>query len=186
MIYIAIDPGLTVSIAAIDDDAQLILCADLPVIRDNKLAWIDANGLTGLLMQCRDGRPARITVERSQSMPGQGVSSTFTTGVVMGSILAACQNVSPCRCRSSPRPSGSVLWGSIRANRHRSIRPGSSSRLPNWHASRITIGRKPAYWPNTVAARLPPARRPHDFTSPLVHRSSRRSEDTWALRLQYR
>jgi hypothetical protein len=48
MIYIAIDPGLTGALAAIDDDAQLVLCADLPVIRDNKLAWIDSNELTGL------------------------------------------------------------------------------------------------------------------------------------------
>jgi crossover junction endodeoxyribonuclease RuvC len=93
MIYIAIDPGLTGAIAAIDDAAQLVLCADLPVIRNNKLAWIDANELTSLLIQCREGRAARIMVERSQSMPGQGVSSTFTTGVVMGSILAACQRI---------------------------------------------------------------------------------------------
>lgn len=91
--YIAIDPGLTGAIAAIDDQAQLILCADLPVIRSGKLAWIDSNELTGLLLQCRDGRPARITVERSQAMPGQGVSSTFCTGVVLGSILAACQRL---------------------------------------------------------------------------------------------
>ena len=93
MIYIAIDPGLTGALAAIDDQAQLVACYDLPVIRDHKLAWIDANELTSLLMQCRDGRPARITLERSQAMPREGVSSTFTTGCVMGSILAACQRI---------------------------------------------------------------------------------------------
>jgi crossover junction endodeoxyribonuclease RuvC len=94
MIHIAIDPGLTGAIAAIDDSAQLVLCADLPVTRDNKLAWIDSNDLTGLFLECLQGRPARITLERSQAMPGQGVSSTFCTGVVMGSILAACQRIS--------------------------------------------------------------------------------------------
>jgi crossover junction endodeoxyribonuclease RuvC len=93
MIYIAIDPGLTGALAAIDDAAQLVLCADLPVIRDHKLAWIDAAGLTSLLLQCRDGRPGQITVERSQAMPGQGVSSTFCTGAVLGSILATCQGL---------------------------------------------------------------------------------------------
>jgi crossover junction endodeoxyribonuclease RuvC len=93
MIHIAIDPGLTGAIAAIDSDAQLVLCADLPVIRDNKLAWIDSNDLTGLFLECLHGRPVRITLERSQAMPRQGVSSTFTTGVVMGSILAACQRI---------------------------------------------------------------------------------------------
>jgi crossover junction endodeoxyribonuclease RuvC len=93
MIHIAIDPGLTGAIAAINDNAQLVLCADLPVTRDNKLAWIDSNDLTGLFLECLQGRPARITLERSQAMPRQGVSSTFTTGVVMGSILAACQRI---------------------------------------------------------------------------------------------
>jgi crossover junction endodeoxyribonuclease RuvC len=90
---IGIDPGLTGAIAAIDEASQLILCADLPVIRSGKLAWIDSNDLTSLLMRCRDGRPAQILIERSQPMPGQGVSSTFCTGVVLGSILAACQRV---------------------------------------------------------------------------------------------
>jgi hypothetical protein len=70
-----------------------VLCADLPVIRDNKLAWIDSNDLTSLFLECLQGRPARIAVERSQAMPKQGVSSTFTTGVVLGSILAACQRI---------------------------------------------------------------------------------------------
>ncbi len=89
MITIGIDPGLTGAIAAIDQDAQLVLCEDLPVIRSGKLAWIDANELTSILIRAREGRPAQILVERSQAMPGQGVSSTFCIGVVLGSILAA-------------------------------------------------------------------------------------------------
>jgi crossover junction endodeoxyribonuclease RuvC len=97
MIFIAIDPGLTGAIAAIDDQAQLILCEDLPVIRHGKLAWIDSNELTSLLMTAREGkgrpRPARIILERSQAMPGQGVSSTFCICVILGSLLAACQRV---------------------------------------------------------------------------------------------
>ena len=93
MIHIAIDPGISGAIAAIDDQANLILCADLPIIRSGKLVWIDANDLTDLLMTARNGRAARITIERSQSMPGQGVSSTFCIGVVLGSILAACQRI---------------------------------------------------------------------------------------------
>jgi crossover junction endodeoxyribonuclease RuvC len=93
VIHIGIDPGLTGAIAALDDEAQLVLCEDLPVIRVGKLAWIDSNELTSLLMTARNGSPARIIVERSQPMPGQGVSSTFCIGVVLGSILAACQRI---------------------------------------------------------------------------------------------
>jgi len=93
LIFIAIDPGLTGAIAAVDSDAELVLCADLPVIRNGKLAWIDGPELVSRLIEARQGRPAQILVERSQSMPGQGVSSTFTIGVVLGSILAACQYI---------------------------------------------------------------------------------------------
>jgi len=93
VIFIGIDPGVTGALAAIDDQSQLILCADLPVIRSGKLTWIDADELTTLLMTARNGRPARIIVERAQPMPGQGISSTFGYGVVLGSILAACQRI---------------------------------------------------------------------------------------------
>ncbi len=93
MIFIGIDPGITGAIAAIDDQAQLVLCVDLPLIRSGKLIWIEANELTALLMTARNGRPARIIVERAQPMPGQGISSTFGYGVVLGSILAACQRI---------------------------------------------------------------------------------------------
>ncbi len=44
---IGIDPGLTGAIAAIDDASQLILCADLPVIRSGKLAWIGSRTWRG-------------------------------------------------------------------------------------------------------------------------------------------
>lgn len=93
MIHIAIDPGITGAIAAVDDQAQLILCRDLPIISSGKTTWIDANELTSLLMECRNGRPARIMVEKAQSMPRQGVSSVFAYGLAQGSILASCQRL---------------------------------------------------------------------------------------------
>jgi len=93
MIYIAIDSDLSGAVAAIDDAAQLILVADLPVVRIGRLAWVDSSALTDLLISARNGRPARIAVERSPARPTQGVSSAFTAGCVLGSILAACQRI---------------------------------------------------------------------------------------------
>lgn len=93
MIFIGLDPGLTGAIATVDSNAQLLQLADLPVIRDGKLAWIDSNELTSLFLEVLQGRPASLHVERASARPGQGVSSTFCTGVVMGSILAACQQI---------------------------------------------------------------------------------------------
>jgi hypothetical protein len=93
MRFITVDPGLGGAVSCIDQDMQLVLCRDLPTIAIGKLQWIDANDLTSILMECRNGTPAQITVERAQPMPKQGTSSTFTTGCVMGSILAACQRL---------------------------------------------------------------------------------------------
>lgn len=93
MLTLGIDPGLTGALAAVDDHGQLVALHDLPTISDGKLKWIDSNVLAGLLMDCRQGRPAQLFIERAQPMPRQGVSSTFTTGVVMGSLLATCQRL---------------------------------------------------------------------------------------------
>lgn len=91
VIFLALDPGLSGAFAAIDDDGLLVALHDLPIIRDGKLAFVDAPELVSLMIEARDGRPARIYVERVGSMPGQGVASSFQFGVGFGSLLAACR-----------------------------------------------------------------------------------------------
>ena len=91
MIYLALDPGVTGAFAAIDDAGQLVALHDLPIIRDGKLAFVDAPELVSYMFAARDGRPARIYVERVGSMPGQGVASSFAFGVGFGSLLGACR-----------------------------------------------------------------------------------------------
>ncbi len=88
-----LDPGLTGAFAAIDDAGQVIALHDLPIIRDGKLAFVDAAALVGHMIEARQGRPARILVERVSSMPGQGVASSFQFGVGFGSLLAACRYI---------------------------------------------------------------------------------------------
>jgi len=56
-IFIAIDPGLTGAIAAIDDQAQLVLCADLPVITSvNECRALEAAGVRGADVCAVDAR----------------------------------------------------------------------------------------------------------------------------------
>jgi hypothetical protein len=105
MIYIGIDPGLTGAIATIDCDAKLLQLEDLPVIRDGKLAWIDSNDMTSLFLDVLQGRPATIFVERASARPGQGVSSTFCIGVVMGRHLGG---LPANQCTVAPGHSGHV------------------------------------------------------------------------------
>lgn len=92
-VFFGLDPGISGAFAAIDADRQVVALHDLPIIRDGKLAFVDAPELVGHMIAARDGRPARIYVERVASMPGQGVASSFQFGVGFGSLLAACRYI---------------------------------------------------------------------------------------------
>jgi crossover junction endodeoxyribonuclease RuvC len=90
---LGIDPGLTGALALLDGESQVVLLADLPVIRDRKLAWIDGGELQGILLNALQGRPCRAIVERVSAMPRQGVASSFAFGVGFGSILGVLQTL---------------------------------------------------------------------------------------------
>ena len=91
MLTLGIDPGLTGAVAVLDHDGQPELVADLPVIRDRSLAWIDGAELQTLIRDAVAGRPCRAVIERVSAMPRQGVASSFTFGVAFGSVLSVVQ-----------------------------------------------------------------------------------------------
>jgi hypothetical protein len=88
---IGIDPGLTGGISILSPTGELERLADLPVIRDGKLSWIDGGRLQSMLIDTLVGRPARAIVERVSAMPRQGVSSAFYFGCGFGSVLSILQ-----------------------------------------------------------------------------------------------
>lgn len=90
-LVIGVDPGLTGAMAVLSADGVLENLADLPVMRDRSLAWIDGGQLQSLLLDAIRGRTARAVVERVSSMPKQGVASSFAFGVGFGSILSVLQ-----------------------------------------------------------------------------------------------
>ena len=90
-LVIGIDPGLSGAIAVLSADGAVEYLADLPVIRDRSLAWIDGAQLQTMRLDACRGRPARAVVERVSAMPRQGVSSSFAFGVSFGSILSVLQ-----------------------------------------------------------------------------------------------
>lgn len=73
---VGIDPGATGAIAAIDSGADVW---DMPAT---------AKDLVDVLIQFKPHETIAI-VEQAQSMPGQGLSSTFKYGVGFGTILGA-------------------------------------------------------------------------------------------------
>lgn len=93
MLALGVDPGLGGAVAILDSDGMLELVADLPVIRDRSLAWIDGGALQSMLLEAIRGRPCRAIVERVSSSPQQGVASAFTFGIGFGSILATIQTL---------------------------------------------------------------------------------------------
>lgn len=90
---IGIDPGLSGAAAVLAEDGAVLLLADLPVIRDGRLAWIDGGALQSMLLGAICGKRCCAIVERVSAMPRQGVSSSFTFGVGLGSILATIQTL---------------------------------------------------------------------------------------------
>lgn len=91
MITLGIDPGLSGALAALTDEGAIECLADLPIIRDGKLSWVDGGRLQSLLIDTLHGRPARVFIERVQAFPSQGRSSAFNFGVGFGSILSILQ-----------------------------------------------------------------------------------------------
>lgn len=90
-LVIGIDPGLSGALAILDERGTIALLADLPVIRDRSLAWIDGGEFQSILLGAIRGRPARAVVERVSAMPRQGVASSFQFGVGFGSVLSILQ-----------------------------------------------------------------------------------------------
>lgn len=91
MLVIGVDPGLSGALGILTDAAEFVAVADLPVIRDHNLAWIDGGLLRGMILDYSG--PKRVVIERVSAMPKQGVSSSFQFGVGFGSILGVVQSL---------------------------------------------------------------------------------------------
>lgn len=91
MLILSIDPGLTGAFSVMTHDGELLALDDLPVIRDGKLAWIDAEAFTSRLFDVKAGRDLHAIVERVHAMPKNGSQAAFSQGCTFGSILASLQ-----------------------------------------------------------------------------------------------
>jgi hypothetical protein len=78
---IGIDPGLKGALAWVNEAGFLLEVEDMPVVNNH----VNANLLTNLIVGY--GRVECVIVETQQSMPKQGVASSFKTGVGYGIIV---------------------------------------------------------------------------------------------------
>jgi crossover junction endodeoxyribonuclease RuvC len=87
MTYIGIDPGKKGAIAFITEQGETV--HDMPLDWDGR---IDAQGLLILITSKVVSANSSICfLEKSQAMPGQGVTSTFNYGAGYGAIRAVLQ-----------------------------------------------------------------------------------------------
>ena len=92
MITLGVDPGMTGAVSALAYNGDILLCEDLPIIKDGALAWCDADTLLSMILAIpRNGHELHAVVERQSARPGQGVSSSFKIGTGLGSLLAVVQ-----------------------------------------------------------------------------------------------
>lgn len=91
MLILGIDPGLSGAWAVIDADGVLFGIGDLPVVRDQKLAWINGAELLSDLRDVHLGRPMTAIVERISPQPKNGAKTMLSQGLTLGSILSLLQ-----------------------------------------------------------------------------------------------
>ena len=80
-ISIGVDPGLCGAIAAINvASLELLEIMDTPVITSEGKRLYDIGGMADAIVHMSLFGDAVVILEQAQAMPGQGVSSTFSTG----------------------------------------------------------------------------------------------------------
>lgn len=92
-LILACDPGITGAFALFTAAGDLLHAADMPIIRDQKTAWVDAEALSSALFQLIQGRETTAVVERVHAMPKNGCVAAFSQGATLASLLATLQIV---------------------------------------------------------------------------------------------
>lgn len=84
-VSIGIDPGITGAIAAIDASSlALIELVDTPTIMSAGKRIYDVSEMAAVIRHMSLLGDALVVLEQAQPMPGQGVTSTFSTGRSFG------------------------------------------------------------------------------------------------------
>lgn len=90
MVIFGIDPGVSGSIVAIDEEGRLIDHMIMPTIMIGKKNRVSGSEIAGFIRQHYwDG--AKAVIEQVGAMPGQGVSSMFSFGHSAGIVEGVVQ-----------------------------------------------------------------------------------------------
>jgi hypothetical protein len=88
--FVGIDPGLRGAIAIINQDCKLLEYWDMPTYSNSKKKKMTAVGgivdIMGIIKKFCRYNIFSVTIEKSQSMPNQGVVSSFANGRSFGQL----------------------------------------------------------------------------------------------------
>lgn len=86
MFTVGIDPGFSGAIAILDTDRKIISAADMPILGEGKKRQLDEVEIRNIL----DQGISHVFIEKSQTMPGQGVASSGRYMCSYGIIRGIC------------------------------------------------------------------------------------------------
>jgi crossover junction endodeoxyribonuclease RuvC len=84
-----IDPGFSGALAVLDDDLNLEFVMDMPIIMVGKKRELDESKLSTIFSRWRL-RPMTIGIEKSQTMPNQGIVSSGRYMASYGFLRGLC------------------------------------------------------------------------------------------------
>lgn len=92
MIAIGIDPGVSGALVLLDEELQPVEWIRMPTLKVGKSSRVDSAAVARWVLRAvAPPRPrAHVFIELVASMPGQGVSSSFTFGHALGSVVGVC------------------------------------------------------------------------------------------------
>lgn len=126
---IGIDPGITGGLALIDLKLNKVYTSDMPTMGEGKTKQVDSEAIKRFFYRifsndgnCTPYSFIKITLEKSQPMPGQGVTSMFNYGVTYGKILGAIEGMGLRESTIEVRPNVWKKVFNLNKNKRRSIR----------------------------------------------------------------
>lgn len=171
MTWVGIDPGMSGYLAELHEDYQVgfVPCPVLATGKGNRRRY----NVPGLVELVHEVAPecTHLAIERQQAFPGQGVTSSFTTGFGYGLWLAAIaaaripfETVSPATWKAALR---------IKAL------PGGTSGSRKKAAKALAIETAQRLYPHVSLLATPRSRTPHDGMAEallLAHYARKRDE----------
>ena len=147
--YIGIDPGLSGAVGILAADGALVALHDTPVLilstsRGSRVEY----ALPGMaaLLRPYTASGVQVFIEESQAMPGQGISSTWTTGYGFGVWLGILGALGLAYTTESALTSGSAAWGSPAIKSRHDCGQCSCSLAPICAARKITAELRRYCW----------------------------------------